>query len=186
MPDVSPGCILDPIEIWALLLSMETNETAPVPRSPLGSLSCLISSLPTVEMQSQKAKQKHTHTKRPDCSSGWPKREPGGAGYVSLAAGLSVSPMTYLAVCFFGMSASILSSWLSTSVITLMLGNSRKQTPLWSLASQVARWGYSTPGMPGWAHPRLWQSCCQKEAEITAGFLASSPTEQNVKAGAGF
>lgn len=33
---------------------------APEPRSPLGSLSCLISSLPIVEMQSPKAKQKHT------------------------------------------------------------------------------------------------------------------------------
>lgn len=70
-------------------------------------------------------------------------------------------PMTYLAVCLFGMSDSILSSWLPTSVITLMLGNGRKQTPPQTPASQVARWGYSTPGMPDWAHPRLWQSAAE-------------------------
>lgn len=63
MPNVSPGCILYPIEIWALLLSMETNEVAPVPHSPLGSFSCLVSSLLIVAMQSQKAKQKHTYKK---------------------------------------------------------------------------------------------------------------------------
>lgn len=70
-------------------------------------------------------------------------------------------PMTYLAVCLFRMSDSILSSWLPTSVITLMLGNGRKQTPPQTPASQVARWGYSTPGMPDWAHPRLWQSAAE-------------------------
>lgn len=110
---------------------------------------------------SQSKAKAHTHKGQTAQVDGREGRA-GGAGYISRAAGLSGSPETYLAVCLFGMSGSILSSWLSTSVITLMLGNSRKQTPLQSLASQVARWGFLTPGMPGWAHPRLWQSTAKR------------------------
>lgn len=149
MPNISSGCILAPTEIWGLVLSLKTNEVAPVSCPPLGSLSCLISSLPVVEVKSQKTKQKKAHTQK-DQTALEPGRKGARGSQLHKPGSRAVcGPMTYLAVCLFGRSGSIFSSWLPTSVITLMPGNCRKQTPPQTPESQVARWGYSTPGMPG-------------------------------------
>ena len=92
-----------------------------VPCSQMGSLSCPIFSLPIVEAQPQKAKAQKGQTEK------WTNGKGAKGRWLHKpAARLSASRMTYLAVCLCGMSDSILSSWLSASVITLRLSNYRK------------------------------------------------------------
>lgn len=92
-----------------------------VPCSQMSSLSCPIFSLPIVEAQPQKAKARKGQTEKRTNGKGAKRR-----WLHKPAARLSASRMTYLAVSLCGMSDSILSSWLSASVITLRLSNYRK------------------------------------------------------------
>lgn len=111
------------METRGLVLSLETNEAAVCTMFPNGF--SFMSKIFSAYCRGSASESKRKSAERPNGEIDQGK-ESQGEGLHNPAARLSASRMTYLAVCLCGMSDSILSSWLSASVITLTLSNYRK------------------------------------------------------------
>ena len=117
----SCGRIPAPMETWGLVLSLKTNEVAVCTMFPNGF--SFMSNIFSAYCRASASEGKSKSTKKAKWRNRPTEGEPRGGDYITPAARLSASPMTYLAVCLCGMLDSILSSWLSALVITLTLSN---------------------------------------------------------------